>query len=209
MNKSIINSYRLNPAPTQRPPTPGVIAGRIVPAVAPTNYRRLVVLAAVILLPVLAIGVVVYAARAVQPAPVAVPSPGVVERVVEATPVVVERVVEVRASPVVVVVTPAPAPVQVAPVAPARQVVPPVAAQPVNPRPVEHRPTARPQPTAVPTRPANVQAAPVPGPQERLLSRPCQFPDAPQGTVIRGYYTDPSGVKRDAMCKPDGWKAAD
>jgi hypothetical protein len=67
------------------------------------------------------------------------------------------------------------------------------------------------QPTAAPPVQAQVQAQPTaaPGPQQRLLSRDCVYPSAPQGTIIRGYYTDASGVKRDAVCKPDGWKAAD
>lgn len=206
MNKSVINSYRLQPGPT---PTTGTIAGRIVPIAAPASYRRAVIILAALLLPLLAVGVVVYAARQVQPreaqapaAPIAAPSP-----------VVIERVVQVTAPPVVVVVTvtpPAPArvepapPAQVAPVAP-RQAVP----QAIH----QAQPTPRPrvQPTAAPPVQAQVQAQPTaaPGPQQRLLSRDCVYPSAPQGTIIRGYYTDASGVKRDAVCRADGWKAAD
>ena len=201
--KSVINSYRLQPGPT--PPT---IAGRIVPVAPPTSYRRALVVLAALLLPLLAIGVVVYAARQVQPreaqapaAPIAAPSP-----------VVIERVVQVTAPPVIVVVTavppspparvePAP-PAQVAPVAP-RQAVPQAVPQ-AQPTP------RRVQPTAAPPVQAQVQAqaTAAPGPQQRLLSRDCVYPSAPQGTIIRGYYTDAQGVKRDAICKPDGWKAA-
>ena len=135
--KSVINSYRLQPGPT--PPT---TAGRIVPVAAPTSYRRALVVLAALLLPLLAIGVVVYAARTVQPTPVSVPSPGVGERIVEATPAVIFRERVVEATPIVIVVTatpmPAPArverPAQVAPVAPRA----PVVNQPAP------RPTARP-----------------------------------------------------------------
>lgn len=47
------------------------------------------------------------------------------------------------------------------------------------------------------------------GPQQRLLGRDCVYPTAPQGTVIRGYYTDKDGKPRDAVCRADGWKAID
>ena len=208
MTKSVINSYRLQPGPVQSPPT---IAGRIVPVAAPSSYRRALVVLAALLLPLLAVGVVVYAARAVQPATVDLPPPGVVVRVVEATPVVIERVVEVQASPIIIIVTPtapparvieAPRPVQAAPVVSQSAPMP-------TQRP-RIQPTAPPPPVSGgPVRAAGIQAQPTPdaGPQERLLSRPCVYPSAPQGTVIRGYYTDASGVKRDAVCRADGWKA--
>ena len=209
MNKSVINSYRLQPGPVQSPPSPGVIAGRIIPAVTSANDRRALVVLAVILLPLLAVGVVVYAAQATRPAPVAVlpvPPP------VAATPVVVvqERVVEVTAPPVIIIVTVTPPPisaqpVQVAPVAP-RQAAPQPQARPVQAQAPAVAPAARPVQAQASPRSA---PAPTMGPQERLLSRPCQFPDAPQGTIIRGYYTDASGVKRDAVCRFDGWKAVD
>lgn len=212
MNKSVINSYRLNPTPAQQPPTPGVIAGRIVPAVTSANYRRALVVLAVILLPLLAVGVVVYAARAVQPAPVAVPAPGVVDRVVEATPVVIERVVEVQASPVVIIVTPtAPPPARVI------EAPRPVQAQAQPAAPAFH-PTPAPQPTRPP---AHAAVAPLPSPTwtvapviERALSRGC--PDrrcsggtCSQGTIIQNYYTDATGQPRDSICRADGWKATD
>ena len=215
MNKSVINSYRLNPTP---PPATGIIAGRIVPVAAPPDYRRAVVVLAALVLPLLAVGVVVYAVRTVQPAPVALATalPVAIERVIEATPVMVERVAEVQASPVIIIIAVTPAPVQ-----PARQAAPP---QPVQRAPVVNPPAPRPtaRPTVRPTAPPPVSGGPVraagvsapisasdSGPQERLLSRACQFPDAPQGTVIKDYYTDERGVKRDAVCKPDGWKAVD
>ena len=225
--KSVINSYRLQPGPVQSPPT---IAGRIVPVAAPTSYRRAVVILAALLLPLLAIGVVVYAARTVQPREVQAPAASA-PVVAEPSPVVVERVVEVTAPPVIVVVTATPAnsgqgavvggqpqpqaaPVQVAPVAP-RQAAPQALPQAVpqaqpTPRP-RIQPTAPPPVTGGPVRAAGVQAQPTAasGPQERLLSRDCVHPSAPQGTVIRGYYTDKAGVQRDAICRADGWKAVD
>ena len=220
--KSVINSYRLQPGPVQSPPT---IAGRIVPVAPPTSYRRAVVILAALVLPLLAIGVVVYAARQVQPRETQAPAAAPLV-VAEATPVVVERVVEVQ---VIVTATPAnsgqgsvgsgqpqppAAPVQVAPV---RQTAPQAIPQ-AQPTPL---PTPRPrvQPTAPPTvgggpvRAAGVQAQPTPGagPQERLLSRPCEYhrTQYPQGTIIRGYYTDKDGRPRDAVCRADGWKAVD
>jgi len=225
--KSVINSYRLQPGPVQSPPT---IAGRIVPVAAPTSYRRAVVILAALLLPLLAIGVVVYAARTVQPRETQAPAAAPLV-VVEATPVVVERVVEVTAPPVVIVVTATPAnsgqgsvvggqqqpqaaPVQVAPVAPrqaAPQAIPQAQPTPMpTPRP-RVQPTALPPTAGGPVRGASVQAHPTAasGPQERLLSRDCVHPSAPQGTVIRGYYTDKAGVQRDAICRADGWKAVD
>ena len=212
--KSVINSYRLQPGPT--PPT---IAGRIVPVAAPTNYRRALVVLAALLLPLLAIGVVVYAARTVQP------------RETQALAAAPPVVVEVTAPPVIVVVTATPAnsgqgavvggqqqpqaaPVQVAPVAP-RQAAPQALPQAVpqaqpTPRP-RIQPTAPPPVTGGPVRAAGVQAQPTAasGPQERLLSRDCVHPNAPQGTVIKGYYTDATGRPRDAVCRADGWKAVD
>ena len=215
--KSVINSYRLQPGPVQSPPT---IAGRIVPVAAPTSYRRAVVILAALLLPLLAIGVVVYAARTVQPRETQAPAAAPLV-VAEATPVVVERVVEVTAPPVVIVVTATPAnsgqgsvvggqqqpqaaPAQVAP----RQAVPQAIHQAVP----QAQPTPRRvQPTTAPPVQAQVQAQPTaaPGPQQRLLSRDCVYPSAPQGTIIRGYYTDAAGRPRDAVCRADGWKAAD
>ena len=214
MNKHVINSYRLQPGPAQSPPT---IAGRIVPIAAPTSYRRAVVVLAALLLPLLAVGVVVYAARQVQPREVQAPA-AAAPVVAEPSPVVVERVVEVQ---VIVTATP-PAPVQVAPVrveqpAPVapRQAVPqavPQAQPQPTPRP-RIQPTSPPPVTGGPVRGAGVQAQPTPGvgPQERLLSRPCPYPggDKIQGTIIKGYYTDKDGRPRDAICRMDGWKAVD
>jgi len=225
--KSVINSYRLQPGPVQSPPT---IAGRIVPVAAPTSYRRAVVILAALLLPLLAIGVVVYAARTVQPRETQAPAAAPLV-VAEATPVVVERVVEVTAPPVVIVVTATPAnsgqgsvvggqpqpqaaPVQVAPVrqtAPQAKAIPQAQPTPMpTPRP-RVQPTAPPPTAGGPVRGAGVQAQPTPGagPQERLLSRPCEYrrTQYPQGTIIRGYYTDASGRPRDAVCRLDGWKA--
>lgn len=206
-NSSIINSYRLNPTPT--PPASGVTTGTIRPAITPPDYRRALVVLAALLLPLLAVGVVVYAARAVQPAPVAVPAPGVVDRVVEATPVVIERVVEVQASPVVIIVTPtAPPPARVI------EAPRPVQAQAQPAAPAFH-PTPAPQPTRPP---AHAAVAPLPSPTwtvapviERALSRGC--PDrrcsggtCSQGTIIQNYYTDANGQPRPAMCRVDGWK---
>ena len=223
--KSVINSYRLQPGPVQSPPT---IAGRIVPVAAPTSYRRAVVILAALLLPLLAIGVVVYAARTVQPRETQAPAAAPLV-VAEATPVVVERVVEVTAPPVVIVVTATPAnsgqgsvvggqpqpqaaPAQAAPV---RQTAPQALPQALpqaqpTPRP-RVQPTAPPPTAGGPVRGAGVQAQPTPGagPQERLLSRDCVHPNAPQGTVIKGYYTDATGRPRDAVCRADGWKAVD
>ena len=205
--KSVINSYRLQPGP---PPT---IAGRIVPVAPPTSYRRAVVILAALLLPLLAVGVVIYAARTVQPRE----TPAAAPVVTEPTALIIERVVEVQ---VIVTATPAPdvaqaaqvqaAPVQVAP----RQVAPQVQALPQAPRQAPPAPQAQPRAANV-QRPASVQvqAAPTVRPtatlHERILSRNCQYPDAPQGTVIKGYYTDASGIKRDAVCRVDGWKAVD
>lgn len=218
MNKSVINSYRLQPGPVQSPPSPGVIAGRIIPAVTSANYRRALVVLAVVLLPLLAVGVVIYAAQATRPAPVAVQA---VPSVSVATPVVVvqERVVEVTAPPVVVIVTATPAPVKVerpapAPVAPRVPAVSQPAPQPTaRPR---IQPTVPPPPSPAvggPVRAAGVTApqAPAAGPQQRLLSRPCPYPggDKPQGTIVRGYYPDATGQPRDAICRADGWKAID
>lgn len=125
---------------------------------------------------------------------------------VEPTVAPTARAVQVEQPPVVIIVTatPIPAqPVQVAPVAP-RQVAPQPQARPVQ----APAPAARPVQAQAQAAPRS-GPAPTMGPQERLLSRPCQFPAAPQGTIIRGYYTDASGVKRDAICRPDGWKAVD
>lgn len=169
MNKSVINSYRTRPGPTQQQPP--VIAGRIVPVNVKPDPRAALVLLAVLVLPLLAIGVVVYAAQVVQAGPTPTPSPAV----------------EVPAAPVVAV-TPA-SEAQVA--------------------------QSTPQPTQVApqVRPANAQAAPtpVPGPQERLLSRGCEYrrQTYPQGTIIQGFYTDAAGKPRPAVCRVDGWKAAD
>lgn len=226
-NSSIINSYRLNPTPT--PPASGVIAGRIVPVVTPPNYRRALVVLAALLLPLLAVGVVVYAARtlpavgqAVQPAPAAVATLGIVERMVEATPIVTERVMEVQAAPIIVTPTPIPAParverpapvqgapVQVAPRAPAApQPTPPVLPTVGRPR---IQPTAPPPVVGGPVRAAGVTAPAQPtdaGPQQRLLNRPCEYQrqEYPQGTIIQGYYTDANGTPQDAICRADGWK---
>lgn len=166
----------------------------------PQDARRLVLAAAAVLLPLLAVGVVVYAAQTLPPAAGPTPSPAV-----EASPVVIERIVEVQAAPVVVVVTTTPAPVQVVSTAPPRQVAPP---QPATSKPTA--PQVQPRPAQPVQRPAQSVPAPTPaGPQERLLGRPCVYPSAPQGTVVRGYYTDANGVKRDAVCRADGWKAID
>ena len=199
--KSVINSYRLQPGPT--PPT---IAGRIVPVAPPTSYRRAVVVLAALLLPLLAVGVVVYAARQVQPREVQAPA-AAAPVVAEPSPVVVERVVEVQ---VIVTATPPAAQVQ-----PAPQALPQALPQ-AQPRPTPRprvQPTAPPPTTGGPVRGAGVQAQPTPGvgPQERLLSRPCPYPggDKIQGTIIKGYYTDKDGRPRDAICRMDGWKAVD
>ena len=140
-----------------------------------------------------------------------------------------ERVVEVTAPPVVIVVTATPAnsgqgsvvggqqqpqaaPAQVAPVRQtAPQAIPQAQPTPMpTPRP-RVQPTALPPTVGGPVRAAGVQAQPTPGagPQERLLSRPCEYrrTQYPQGTIIRGYYTDAQGVQRDAVCRLDGWKA--
>lgn len=218
MNKSVINSYRLQPGPVQSPPSPGVIAGRIIPAVTSANYRRALVVLAVVLLPLLAVGVVIYAAQATRSAPVAVQA---VPSVSVAAPVVVvqERVVEVTAPPVVVIVTATPAPVKVerpapAPVAPRVPAVSQPAPQPTaRPR---IQPTAPPPPSPAvggPVRAAApvAQQTPDAGPQQKLFNRPCEYQRAqyPQGTVIKGYYTDANGIKQDAICRADGWKAVD
>jgi hypothetical protein len=75
--------------------------------------------------------------------------------------------------------------------------------------------TVRPAPTAT-VMPAAIeqhepQAAPTAtlGAQQRLLRRDCVYPSAPQGTIIKNYYTDPSGQSHDAVCRPDGWKATE
>ena len=221
MNKHVINSYRLQPGPVQSPPT---IAGRIVPVAPPTSYRRAVVILAALLLPLLAVGVVVYAARTVQPRETQAPA--------AAPPVVVERVVEVQ---VIVTATPAnsgqgsvgsgqpqppAAPVRVEPVQPARvaprpavpQAVPQAQPQP-TPRP-RIQPTAPPPTTGGPVRAAGVPSQPAPASVDihaTLQARPCPYPggDKIQGTVIKGYYTDKAGVQRDAICRADGWKAVD
>ena len=57
------------------------------------------------------------------------------------------------------------------------------------------------QPQAAPT--ATLDA------QQRLLRRDCVYPSAPQGTIIKNYYTDPSGQPRDAICRADGWKTTE
>ena len=213
--KSVINSYRLQPGPT--PPT---IAGRIVPVAPPTSYRRALVVLAALLLPLLAIGVVVYAARTVQPRETQAPA---------AAPLVV---VEVTAPPVIVVVTATPAnsgqgsvvggqpqpqaaPAQVAPVRQtAPQAIPQAQPTPMpTPRP-RIQPTAPPPTTGGPVRGAGVPSQPAPASVDihaTLQARPCPYPggDKIQGTVIRGYYTDKDGRPRDAICKLDGWKAVD
>ena len=227
--KSVINSYRLQPGPVQSPPT---IAGRIVPVAPPTSYRRAVVILAALVLPLLAIGVVVYAARQVQPRETQAPAAAPLV-VAEATPVVVERVVEVTAPPVIVVVTATPAnsgqgsvvggqqqppaaPVRVEPVQPAR-VAPRPAVPQAQPQPTPRpriQPTAPPPTTGGPVRAAGVPSQPAPASVDihaTLQARPCPYPggDKIQGTVIKGYYTDKAGVQRDAICRADGWKAVD
>jgi hypothetical protein len=77
-------------------------------------------------------------------------------------------------------------------------------AAPPQAEPIARRVTPIPTPGRV-----GVTAPPTAGPQQRLLSRDCAYPTAPQGTIIRGYYTDPSGRPRDAVCRADGWKAID
>ena len=91
MNKSVINSYRLQPGPVQSP-LPGVIAWRIIPAVTSANIAAPWWSWLSSCCPLLAVGVVIYAAQATRPAPVAVQA---VPSVSVATPVVVvqERVV--------------------------------------------------------------------------------------------------------------------
>ena len=75
--------------------------------------------------------------------------------------------------------------------------------------------TVRPAPTATVMPAAIEQHEPQAAPtatldaQQRLLNRDCVYPSAPQGTVIRGYYTDASGQSRDAICRADGWKATE
>jgi hypothetical protein len=106
--KSVINSYRLQPGP---PSATGTIAGRIVPVVTRPDYRRALLVLAALLLPLLAVGVVVYAARTLSDTP----APVVLATVAPTlTPVVIvqERVVQVQveAPPVVIVVTATPIP---------------------------------------------------------------------------------------------------
>ena len=207
MDKSIFSSYRAQVSPTPQTPPKGIIAGRIIPvAPAPVEVRRALTALAALVLPLLAVGVVVYAAQSLPPTSAPPPSPAV-----EVSPAVIERVVEVQEAPVVVVVTATPVPAQVVPPA---QVMPTAAPRQVAPpHPATSKPTApqvQPRPAQPVQRPAQSVPAPTPaGPQERLLGRPCVYPSAPQGTVVRGYYTDANGVKRDAVCRADGWKAID
>ena len=221
--RSVIRGVMLDSDPAEPAPK-GVIAGRIVP----TPARRLPdraawVRAAAAVLPAVVLGLAIWRGFALVQAPAATPV------VAEPSPVVVERVVEVQ---VIVTATPVeqgpgargqglapspqpPAPAQVAP----RQVAPQVQAQPQAlpqaPRQAPPAPQAQPRAANVqrPAASVQVQAAPTVKPtatlHERILSRNCQFPDAPQGTVIRGYYTDKDGRPRDAICKLDGWKAVD
>ena len=207
-------------------PPPRVIEGRKVTPTPRLPERAAWLRAAAAVLPAVVLGLAIWRGLAlVQAPPDAVPAPAAVAP----SPVIIERVVEVTAPPVVIIVTatPAnsgqrsavngqqqPAPAQAAPVAP-RQAAPQALPQALP----QAQPTPRPrlQPTAVPptaggpVRAAGVQAQPTPGagPQERLLSRPCEYrrTQYPQGTIIRGYYTDASGRPRDAVCRLDGWKA--
>lgn len=198
--RDALRVYRGGAAPAQPPP---VIPGRVVTPAPARDLRRALTVAAAVLLPALLIGAVVYAART-SPPPAVTATP---------SPVVVERVVEVTAAPGVGIVTATPANSgqwSVVRGQPQPQPTPAQAAPAVPVAPAQRAaPMAQPKPAPV-QRPAASQPAPTPvGPQERLLSRPCVYPSAPQGTVIQGYYTDAGGVKRDAVCRPDGWKAVD
>ena len=215
--RSVIRGVMLDSDPAEPAPK-GVIAGRIVP----TQARRLPdlavwVRAAAAVLPAVVLGLALWRGLSSVSTPaapaVAEPSPVVVERVVEVQVIVTATPVEQGAGVRGQGLAPSPQPPAPAQVAP-RQVAPQVQAQVQAPAPRAVQPTPRPQVQAQ-QRPASVQvqAAPTVKPtatlHERILGRNCQFPDAPQGTVIRGYYTDASGVKRDAVCKLDGWKAVD
>lgn len=189
--RSVIGSYRTQPTPAQQQ-TP-TIAGRIVPIATRPDPRPALLVLAALVLPLLAIGVVVYAAQSVQAAPVAVATP-----TVEVTP----------AAPVVIVVTPTPASEvqavqaqvqapQVAPVAPPAQAqARPQAVQPApQAAPVQVQPTARkpqapqvaPQPQAQVQRPAASQPAPT-VPAGYLCADGRFFP-AGAAEWERGYWT--------------------
>lgn len=218
MNKSVINSYRAQSAPAQQQ-TPPVIAGRIVPIATRPDPRPALLMLAALVLPALLVGVVVYAAQNVQVTSAPTPSP--VVEVTAAAPLVIVVTAtpasEVQAAPQVQVApTPQPQAVQVAPVAPRVQVQARPQAAPAQVQPTARKvqaPQAAPPAAPQATRPAASQPAPtaVPGPQERLLSRGCEYRRTtyPQGTIIQGYYTDANGKARPAVCRVDGWKAAD
>lgn len=179
MNKSVINSYRLQPGPVPSPT--GTMRPAIVPVSnVPAGTRRALVVAAAVLLPALALGVVLYGAMTLQAAPAAlgaVPTAPVVERVTVATPIVVERVVEVQvqAPPVVIVVT--------ATAQPAEQGLG-VRGQPQAPSPKPQAPAVRPLPTQAP--PA---AAPQPVTQAYgcVGLGPCNPPGNAPPKVFAGY----------------------
>lgn len=186
--RSVIGSYRTQPTPAQQQ-TP-TIAGRIVPIATRPDPRPALLVLAALVLPLLAIGVVVYAAQSVQAAPVAVATP-----TVEVTP----------AAPVVIVVTPTPASeVQVAPqvqVAPTLQVqAPPVLPQVGQVAPVAPPAQAQARPQAVQPAP---QAAPV---QVQPTARKPQAPQVapqPQAQVQRPAASQP------APTVPAGYLCAD
>ena len=214
--RSVIRGVMLDSDPAEPAPK-GVIAGRIVPTPARRLPDRAVWLrAAAAVLPAVVLGLALWRGFALVQAPAAA-----TPVVAEPSPVVVERVVEVQ---VIVTATPQAAQVQAAPVKVApRQVAPQGQTQPQAqpqalpqaPRQAPPAPQAQPRAANVqrPAAPVQAQTAPTVRPtatlHERILSRNCQYPDAPQGTVIKGYYTDKDGRPRDAICKPDGWKAVD
>lgn len=142
------------------------------------DTRRALVIAAAVLLPALALGVVLYGAMTLQAAPtalLAVPSPVVVERVIQATPVLIERVVQVQASPVVIVVTATPA-----------EQGPGARGQAQAPSPKPQAPVSTPIPPTPVSRPA-----PAPQPVAQAYGcvglGPCNPPNAAPPKVFAGY----------------------
>ena len=211
-------------------PPPRVIEGRKVTPTPRLPERAAWLRAAAAVLPAVVLGLAIWRGLAlVQAPPDAVPAPAAVAP----SPVIIERVVEVTAPPVIVVVTATPAnsgqgsvgsgqpqppaaPVRVEPVQPAR-VAPRPAVPQAQPQPTPRpriQPTAPPPTTGGPVRAAGVPSQPAPASVDihaTLQARPCPYPggDKIQGTIIRGYYTDKDGIKRDAVCRADGWKAVD